>query len=99
MQVKPGKGHDTTTKDKQGTIVKITTPALGVKFDGMTMVHKWYTDDEVTDAQGLKAAKQMAKMPEQLYADGGMVDPNRPNCFGDAAAVTRDPGETQVHSG
>ena len=99
VQVKPGKGHDTTTKDKQGTIVKITTPALGVKFDGMTMVHKWYTDDEVTDAQGLKAAKQMAKMPEQLYADGGMVDPNRPNSFGDAAAVTRDPGVTQVDSG
>ena len=47
VQVKPGKEHDSMTKDKKGTIVEITTPALGIKFDGMTMVHKWYTDDEV----------------------------------------------------
>ncbi len=50
VQVKPGKGHDSMTKDKKGTIVEITTPALGIKFDGMTMVHKWYTDDEVKSA-------------------------------------------------
>lgn len=50
VQVKPGKEHDTMTKDKKGTIVKITTPALGIKFDGMSMVHKWYTDDEVKPA-------------------------------------------------
>ena len=47
VQVKPGKEHDSMTKDKKGTIVEITTPALGIKFDGMTMVHKWYTDEEV----------------------------------------------------
>lgn len=50
VQVKPGKEHDPMTKDKKGTIVEITTPALGIKFDGMTMVHKWYTDDEVKSA-------------------------------------------------
>lgn len=48
VKVKPGKEHDSMSKDKKGTIVAITTPALGIKFDGMTMVHRWYTDDEVT---------------------------------------------------
>lgn len=47
VQVKASKEHDTMTKDKKGTIVEITTPALGIQFDGMTMVHKWYSDDEV----------------------------------------------------
>lgn len=59
------------------------------------------TDAEVDDddgARGFNQADRMAQMP-QMYADGGMVDPNRPNSFGDAAAVTRDPGVTQVDSG
>lgn len=59
------------------------------------------TDAEVDDddgARGFSPADRMAQMP-QMYADGGMVDPNRPNSFGDAAAVTRDPGVTQVDSG
>ncbi|MBO1007094.1 hypothetical protein [Acidovorax sp. SD340] len=59
------------------------------------------TDAEVDDddgARGFNPADRMAQMP-QMYADGGIVDPNRPNSFGDAAAVTRDPGVTQVDSG
>lgn len=59
------------------------------------------TDAEVDGddgARGFNPADRMAQMP-QMYADGGMVDPNRPNSFGDAAAVTRDPGVTQVDSG
>lgn len=59
------------------------------------------TDAEVDDDDGVRGfnpADRMAQMP-QMYADGGMVDPNRPNSFGDAAAVTRDPGVTQVDSG
>lgn len=54
--------------------------------------------DDDDDARGFNPADRMAQMP-QMYADGGMVDPNRPNSFGDAAAVTRDPGVTQVDSG
>lgn len=50
VKVKPGKEHDGMTKGKTGTIVEISTPALGVKFDGMSMVHKWYADDEVEKA-------------------------------------------------
>lgn len=57
------------------------------------------TDEEVGEARGFNPAERMAQMPAQMFADGGMVDPNRPNSFGDAAAATRDPGVTQVDSG
>ncbi len=50
VKVKAGKEHDEMTKGKTGTIVEISTPALGVKFDGMTATHKWYADDEVDNA-------------------------------------------------
>ena len=50
VKVKPGKEHDEMTKGKTGTIQEISTPALGVKFDGMKMVHKWYADEEVDKA-------------------------------------------------
>jgi ribosomal protein L24 len=47
VQVKDGKEHDSMTKGKRGRIVEIGTPALGIRFEGMGGVHKWYTDDEV----------------------------------------------------
>lgn len=50
VKVKPGKGHDAMTKDKVGVIKEISTPALGIKFDGMAETHKWYVDDEVQPA-------------------------------------------------
>lgn len=50
VKVKPGKNHDGMTKDKTGVIKEISTPALGIKFDGMTETHKWYVDDEVQPA-------------------------------------------------
>lgn len=48
VKVKAGKEHDSMTKDKNGTIKQIGTPALGIQFDGMPDVHRWYVDDEVT---------------------------------------------------
>lgn len=59
------------------------------------------TDAEVDDddgARGFNPADRMAQMP-QMYADGGMVDPNRPTSFGDAAAAAQDPGVTQIGAG
>lgn len=50
VQVKTGVGHDNMTMGKTGVVVKIATPALGVKFDGMPKVHKWYADSEVKPA-------------------------------------------------
>lgn len=37
-------------KGEIGTIQEIGTPALGVKFPGMSKIHKWYVDDEVEAA-------------------------------------------------
>ena len=59
------------------------------------------TDAEVPEARGFApgAAKRMAEMPEQLYADGGVVEPlRRPSSFGDAAAAASDPGVTRVRT-
>ena len=50
VTVKPGKNHNEMTKDKVGTVKEISTEALGVKFDGMDEMHKWYVDDEVQSA-------------------------------------------------
>lgn len=60
------------------------------------------TDAELAEPAGFApgAALRMAAPPEQRFADGGLVDPaRRPNSFGDAAAVARDPGVTQVNMG
>lgn len=50
VKLKPGKSHDEMTANKKGTIAVISTPALGIRFDGMKSVHKWYADDEVEAA-------------------------------------------------
>lgn len=47
VQVKPGKAHGAMTGGKTGTIVEIGTPALGIKFDGMSGTHKWFADAEI----------------------------------------------------
>lgn len=50
VKVKPGSEHNAMTKGKTGTIKEIGTPALAIKFDGESKVHKWYTDKEVERA-------------------------------------------------
>lgn len=60
------------------------------------------TDAELAEPAGFApdAAQRMAAPPEQRFADGGLVDPaRRPNSFGDAAAVARDPSAVQVNTG
>ena len=47
VKVKPGRNHDEMTKDKTGTVAQVSTPALGIRFDGMTNVHKWYVEEEL----------------------------------------------------
>lgn len=47
VKVKPGKEHDEMTKGKTGTVREVGTPALGIKFDGMAEIHKWYVEGEV----------------------------------------------------
>lgn len=50
VKVKPGKEHDTMTKGKTGTVEEVSAPALGIKFEGMSDVHYWYTDSELDKA-------------------------------------------------
>ncbi len=40
-------GAEHTKGAKVGIIEQIATPALGIRFDGESKVHKWYVDDEV----------------------------------------------------
>lgn len=51
VTVKAGKEHDGMTRGGTGIIKEISTPAIGIKFSGMDMIHKWYTDDELEPAK------------------------------------------------
>lgn len=50
VRVKSGKAHDEETAEKTGTIKEIATQALGIAFDDMGGVHRWYVDEEVEAA-------------------------------------------------
>lgn len=52
VRVKSGKDHDAMTKYKTGTVKEIATEAIGIKFDEMPGVHKWYVDEELERAGG-----------------------------------------------
>ena len=48
VKVKPGKSHDSMSKDATGTVEIVSTPALGVRFDNMKdKIHKWYVEEEL----------------------------------------------------
>lgn len=47
VRVKSGKEHDSMTKGKVGTVQEVSTPALGIKFDNMDKIHKWYVESEL----------------------------------------------------
>lgn len=50
VKVRAGKGHGMAGMGKIGTIVEIGSPALGIKFDGTSEIHRWYTDEEIQRA-------------------------------------------------
>ena len=50
VKVKLGRNHDAATKDAEGVVNQIGSVALGIKFDGMSHVHKWYVADELEAA-------------------------------------------------
>lgn len=47
VKVKLGKEHDSMTNGKTGTVKAVSTPALGIKFDDMAEMHKWYVEGEL----------------------------------------------------
>jgi hypothetical protein len=50
VRVRAGHAHDGETADAVGTVVEIATAALGVQFDGMAEVHRWYVAAELQPA-------------------------------------------------
>lgn len=59
VSVKPGKEHDTMTKGKLGMISEISTPAIGIMFEGMHETHKWYTEAELKHHEKMKSNSAM----------------------------------------
>lgn len=50
VRVRDGMAHDEMTKDVDGTVREISTNAIGIEFDGMDGVHKWYVASELEAA-------------------------------------------------
>jgi hypothetical protein len=50
VKVKAGRAHDAMTAEKTGTVAEVSTPALGITFDGMEGTHRWYVADELESA-------------------------------------------------
>lgn len=65
VKVRSGKEHDEMTKDKEGVIVEISSPALGIKFDGMEETHKWYVDNEVEKVENKSSDSDSGKKPNR----------------------------------
>lgn len=47
VMVRAGKEHDKMTKGATGTVKLINGTALGILFDGMPGIHKWYVAEEL----------------------------------------------------
>lgn len=47
VAVKRGKAHMGIGVGKKGTVKQISTPAIGVRFEGSARTHKWYTAGEL----------------------------------------------------
>jgi len=67
VRVKAGKDHGGMGVDDIGVIKIISTPALGVKFPSMDMIHKWYTDDEVEPADDSRGKRLKDRTGAILY--------------------------------
>lgn len=57
VRVRDGMAHDAMTEDTDGTVREISTPAIGIEFDGMSGVHKWYTEAELEAASSDGASR------------------------------------------
>jgi signal peptide peptidase SppA len=64
--VKEGADHGDIKAGDAGEVVEIGSPALGVKFDGMDMVHRWYTAEEVEPESAADGEKKKKKAPMDM---------------------------------
>lgn len=66
VKVRPGKNHNAMTKDAKGTVVEISTPALGIEFDNMPgEIHKWHVDDELARLVESNPQRKKDDKPEE----------------------------------
>ena len=52
VQVKPGREHMPEHKGVPGTVRIVSGTNIGIEFDGISGVHKWYAPDELQPASG-----------------------------------------------
>lgn len=50
VRVKAGVEHNKMTANAVGTIAIVNGTAIGIRFDGMAGVHKWYVAEELEPA-------------------------------------------------
>lgn len=84
VRVREGMAHDRMTDGVDGTVREISTPAIGITFDGMDGVHKWYVaselqsaehevegdDDQMADEMGMAMGGGDAPVAERKTTDG-----------------------------
>lgn len=67
VSVRDGMTHDASHKEGVVSIIH-EGPALGITFDGMDMIHRWYVPDEVTAAGSKPESDKSMKRAAQRHA-------------------------------
>lgn len=57
IKIRKGQEHDGMTPGMAGEVAQVSTPALGILFDDMPGVHKWYVSDELERDDGDEGVK------------------------------------------
>lgn len=76
VRVRDGEAHDKMTMAKTGAVAEVSTAALGIRFDGMDKVHKWYVAAELEPADGAVTMKMDAYAAADVA--GGATPPLQP---------------------
>jgi hypothetical protein len=76
VRVKDGEEHDKMTMAATGVVVEVSTAALGIRFDGMDKIHKWYVAAELEPGDGAMTMKMDAYAAADM--GGGDIPPLQP---------------------
>ena len=71
IEVKAGMKHDGMEDMTVGTIKEISTPALGIQFDGSDEIHRWYVDEEI-EPSSEASSKGDSEKDDKKKNDKGM---------------------------
>lgn len=69
VRVRDGMAHDEMTKNRNGTVREISTAAIGIEFDEMDGVHKWYVAAELESAKEDADAEGEGAVPKRKDED------------------------------